>query len=119
VSYDIELLDEQGKVLHLSGRHTRRGGTYEMGGSTRAWLNVTYNYSKFYYEHIDPEKGIRLLYGMKGSEAAPILKSAIEKLGTERDEDYWAETPGNAGAALQDLLLLIMMSPIDPTIDGD
>ena len=32
------------------------------------------------------------------------LERAVETLGTQRDDDYWKPTPGNAGYALSILL---------------
>ena len=46
MSYDIELIDPvTGNTLELDAPHHMRGGTYALGGTTRAHLNVTYNYS--------------------------------------------------------------------------
>ena len=42
MSYDISLADPvTGETLELDAPHHMRGGTYEVGGSTRAHLNVT------------------------------------------------------------------------------
>jgi hypothetical protein len=65
---------------------------------------VTYNYSKHYRESIDREGGLGWLHEKKASETIKRLEKAIKKLGTERDTDYWAGTPGNAGYALSILL---------------
>ena len=112
MSYDIHLKDPAtGEVIEFDEKHSITGGTYAIGGTSEAWLNITWNYSKFYYENIDKERGIRSLYGKTGAEAMPILEAVIAKLGTERADDYWAETPGNAGAALADLLALCKMAP--------
>jgi len=68
---------------------------------TDASCSVTYNYSLLFgLAGFD----IRDMHGKKASETIESLKSAVEKLGTRRDEDYWKETPGNAGAALESLL---------------
>ena len=80
------------------------GGTYVCGGTTEGHLNLTYNYSPHYYKHIDPEKGLRWLYGKRASETIERLESAIAALDTERADDYWAPTKGNAGYALSILL---------------
>lgn len=47
-------------------------------------INITWNYSKFYYEHIDSELGIRWLYGKTGAEVKDRLEKAIQALGIER-----------------------------------
>ena len=83
-----------------------------------AWLSITYNYHKYYYDQIDSEKGIRFLYGKTGAEVIPILEEAIKELGTETDKDYWKTTPGNAGHALQGLLEFAKLRP-DGIFDGD
>lgn len=103
MSYDIDLIDPATGVPCDVGRH-EEGGTYAVGGITEASLNVTYNYSNFYYERLDPEKGIRWLYGRRAADCIPAMEKAVAALGTTRDEDYWADTPGNAGFALAILL---------------
>ena len=65
MSYDIRLVDAAGETIELSEPHTLRGGTFASGGTTEAWLNITYNYARFYYD-IWPEQGIRYLYGKTG-----------------------------------------------------
>lgn len=119
MSYDIYLNEpDSGETIVFDKAHDISGGTFVMGGSNEAWLNVTYNYGKFYYDHIDSEKGIRSLYGKTGKDAIPILEKSIKELGTEINEDYWKATAGNAGAALQGLLAFAKMRP-DGIFDGD
>jgi hypothetical protein len=119
VSYDVKLCEPGTEdVIKFDAMHDFRGGTYCMGGTNEAWLNITYNYSKFYYENIDGEKGIRWLYGRTGAECSPVLEKAIAALGTERTDDYWAATPGNAGAALIPLLHFARARP-DGVFSGD
>ena len=46
MSYDINLCDPvTHDVLELDDPHDMRGGTYAMGGTREAHLNVTYNYA--------------------------------------------------------------------------
>jgi len=119
MSYDISLKEPETKdTIIFDEPHGITGGTFVLGGTDEAWLNITYNYSKFYHLYIDKEDGIRSLYGKTGKEAIPILEKAIVKLGTERDEDYWKATPGNAGAALQGLLAFAKLRP-DGIFNGD
>ncbi len=76
------------------------GGTIQLGGCATASLSVTYNYA-------GPFRalgGLRTLDGMTVSDAIPVLEKAILELGIDRDEDYRAATPGNAGWALNILL---------------
>ena len=119
MSYDIRMVDPITKeILHTDEVHFLTGGTYCIGGTTEMWLNVTYNYSKFYYRVINQEKGIRTLYGLSGAESIPLLKSAIQKLGDDIDENYWKATEGNAKRALIKLLALAQMRP-DGIWNGD
>jgi hypothetical protein len=101
MSYDIDLSypDDLAQVENHAD-----GGTYVLGGTTDASLNITYNYGRFYREHLDKEQGIRWLYNKKASETIDRLQKAVEDLGTTRDADYWKATPGNAGYALAILL---------------
>ncbi len=82
------------------------GGTYALGGSVRAELNITYNYSSSYYE-IFPSGGcgLRWLDGKTGAQSLECLRLGVLLLGTDKFEaDYWAPTPGNAGYPLSILL---------------
>ena len=118
MSYDIYLNDPvTGDTIELDEPHQMRGGTYKIGGTTEAWLNVTYNYAKHYYR-VMGEKGIRTIYGMTGAESIPVLKAAIDELGDDVDPDYWKPTEGNAKRALCSLLALAQMRP-DGVWDGD
>lgn len=116
MSFGINLIGEHGEPVEVE-KHAE-GGTFVLGGTTRASLNVTYNYSRFYSETIDRDESIRWLYGKKASECIPRLKEAIGALGTEQDEDYWAATPGNAGYALSILLKWAEQHP-DAEFRGD
>ena len=80
------------------------GGTYALGGTTEADLNVTYNYSKHYYRVLGLPEGFRSLNNMTAAEALPYLEKGVAELGTERSSDYWEPTEGNAGYALSILL---------------
>lgn len=119
MSYDLELVHPVTKeVLLLEWPHHLRGGTYAVGGTNEAHFNITYNYSRFYYNVIDKELGIRSLYGKSGSEAIPILTEAISKLGDDVSDNYWEATEGNAKTALHALLALSRLRP-DGIWDGD
>lgn len=118
MSYDIDLVDPiTGKVLLLDEVHQMKGGTFALGGTREASLNVTYNYSKHYYR-VFGEKGIRTIYGLTGAESVKVLQDAIIKLGDDTDDDYWKPTEGNAKAALYHLLALAIVRP-DGIWDGD
>lgn len=127
MSYDIELQDPVTKqTLQLDNAHHMRGGTYAVGGTTDAHLNITYNYSAYFRKVFGDqgvelsafdkvfgggETGIRKLYGMSGAESIPVLEKAIGQLGDDVDDDYWAATEGNAKRALTQLLALAKMRP--------
>ena len=104
MSYDICILTPEGYTRELTQKHHLTGGTNAIGGTPFASLNVTYNYSVHY--HAIWGTGLRTFNRMKVSDAIPMLKQGVERLGSERDDDYWRATPGNAGAALLDLLTL-------------
>ena len=117
MSYDIDLIDSETNGIVRVDSH-EEGGTYCLGGTNDASLNVTYNYSKYYYEHISKERGIRWLYGKLGKIVEQRLTQAISILGVERDKDYWKATPGNAGYALSILLKWSKQYP-DAIFQGD
>jgi hypothetical protein len=118
MSYDIKLQDQVTKAtLELDVPHHMRGGTYALGGTTEAHLNVTYNYGKHYYR-VMGENGIRTIYGITGADSIPVLTRAIEQLGDDVDDDYWKDTEGNAKRALLQLLALAKMRP-DGVWSGD
>ena len=111
MSYDIDLLDPvTRKVIIFEDRHHMRGGTFEVGGSNEASLNITYNYAKFFYDHMGDE-GIRSIYGKSGADSIPMLEGVIAALGDDVNEDYWEATEGNAKMALYGLLALAKMRP--------
>jgi len=119
MSYDIRLCDPiTNKTIEFENRHYLTGGTYEVGGSHEAWLNVTYNYSPHFYRLIDVENGIRAIYGMTGAQSIKILNEAVSKLGDDVCSNYWEPTEGNAKAALLKLIALAEMRP-DGIWNGD
>lgn len=120
MSYDINLCDPvTHETLELDQPHLIRGGTYAIGGTTELWLNVTYNYGKFYRrEDVLGDEGIRTIYGMTGAESIPVLERAIAALGDDVSDDYWEATEGNAKRPLCQLLAFAQMRP-DGIWDGD
>lgn len=80
------------------------GGTFKVAGSDTAELDITYNYSDHYREHLDSEEGLRWLDGKRADDCILRLLTAARALGTDTDPDYWKATPGNAGYALALLL---------------
>ncbi len=138
MSYDIELVDPVTRqTLELDAPHHMRGGTYAVGGTTRAHLNVTYNYfdhlarvlpdltftrplaPQWMHEHSQlPWRGIRTIYGLTGAESIPMLNRAIDMLGNDTDPDYWKPAEGNVKRALIQLRTLAQMRP-DGLWEGD
>ena len=118
MSYDIRLKDPvSGTTIEFDSPHEMRGGTYQLGGSSEAWLNVTWNYG-IHYRRVMGEKGIREIYGLSGAESIPILSAAIANLGDEIDPDYWTATEGNAKRPLIQLRSMAQLRP-DGVWDGD
>ena len=118
MSYDINLLDPvTHEVIQFDTPHQIKGGMYCMGGTTDAWINITYNYGKIYREKFGKE-GIRTIYGMTGAESIPIIQKVIDSLSNETNSDYWTATEGNAKRALYGLLSFAKMRP-DGIWDGD
>lgn len=97
MSYDISLNDPvTGQAAVVPG-HLMYGGTYkadyhpETGEftpalNTEAELNITYNYSDYYYAAY-PDLGIRTIYGVSGLDSVPILENMIEHIKKEYYKD--------------------------------
>ena len=112
MSYDIELKDPvMGETINFDNPHQMRGGTYQVGGSTEAWINITYNYSGYYYDATEndprffgktkndyPEEeprnlGIRGIYGKTGAESIPMLRDMIRRITEKYSKDgEWITT---------------------------
>lgn len=118
MSYDISLCDPvTGETIELEKPHHMRGGTFAVGGTTEARLNVTYNYSQHYVRTIG-ERGIQSIYGMTGAQSIPILRDAAALLTNDVTKNYWTPTEGNAQRALLQLVALAEMRP-DGVWNGD
>lgn len=90
-------------------RHAE-GGTYALGGTSDAELNVTYNYGGHFTRALGG--GFKdVLDDKRAGDVIPLLEGAVAMLGTERDGDYWNNTPGNAGHALSILLAWARQRP--------
>lgn len=144
MSYDIYLKDPVTKdILEVENPHFMRGGMYMVGECRELWLNITYNYSRWYYKKgvFPPSRnrtdgksdGVRSIYSLTGAESIPILKHAITTL-TSMKEDltkeekqkykdlgadgYWLPSRENAIKPLCQLLAMALMRP-DGVWDGD
>lgn len=96
MSWDFTLKDPVTKeTLDLPIKHLMTGGTYRADYNEKtgeftpakiqeAWLNVTYNYSKYYYEALKDTKyskdGIRCLDGMSAVDSIDILTTIINNI---------------------------------------
>ncbi len=109
MSYDIYLKERvSGETVMLPNKHIMIGGMYradydEKTGTfspsaiNEAWLNITYNYSRYYYEAAEGDErfygeeecskeegvhnlGIRGLYGKTGLESISTLKDLISRI---------------------------------------
>ena len=109
MSYDVRFKDPESKDTIEIPTHHLMGGMYQIGGSNQADLNVTYNYGK--HLHQVWGHGLKELDGMTAEEATAKLEQAVSALGTDRSEDYWEATAGNAGAAMADLLTIAKQCP--------
>ena len=88
MSYDISLCDPITKEpLETDVPHMMQGGTYAVGGTTEMWINVTYNYARWYYkDYAFGENGIRSIYGLSGAESIPVLEQAISGLQSSEED---------------------------------
>ena len=102
MSFWVYLYDETNMPVKIEPHS--EGGTIILGGTDEAELNITYNYSSYYYEHLSPRKGLRWLHKKKARDTIKRLEKAVKELGTKKDKDYWKTTKGNAGYALSILL---------------
>lgn len=128
MSYDISLVDPVTKeTLVADTPHQMRGGTYAIGGTDEMWLNVTYNFGRWYRkDYAFGENGIRSINGLSGAESIPVLKKAITGLEESKEElseeeinqcleqgvsGYWMPTKENAIRPLYQLLAMAQMRP--------
>lgn len=140
MSYDIYLRDRVTKeTVHFDTPHQMAGGTYAVGGTTEAWLNITYNYAQWYYKdgvfpnNGEDNSGIRSIYGLSGADSIPVLEHAIKTLESMTEDlseeeiqeykdggvgGYWMPTRENAVKPLYQLLAMAKMRP-DAVWDGD
>lgn len=148
MSYDIRVKKRNAKdgVIEdvvLRSKHDIAGHTYRLGGTDEAWINITYNYVKFFYDiwpkpngekpvthpfdemFSDNSGGIRSLYGKPIDFVIKELVRGIDHLGDEKpSQDPWEPSPGNAKLALQKLLTLCEIAKMENpdgelTIQGD
>ena len=122
MSYWIYLEDENGPVE--VSKHEGEGSTYAIGGSTKADISITYNYSwpiraaaALLLTGMDTKiseevwwgwrvNGLWTLDDVKAFETIVQLVELVDVLGKRRpdEENYWLPTPGNASHVLNILL---------------
>lgn len=110
MSYDIDLIDTTtGEPCDLGLDFVDHVGTYVIGGTSDASINITYNYTKTLNRAIDGS--IRSLYGKTGKDSIPILENAISQLGDEMADSYWTECDGNVKRALKKMVAFAKICP--------
>ncbi|MBQ6517829.1 MAG: hypothetical protein IJI14_03860 [Anaerolineaceae bacterium] len=123
MSYDICLKDPvTDETIELPTEHMMHGGTYRAdydektgvftpAAITEAWLNVTYNYARYYYDAAENDVrffgqlpddreddkprnlGIRGIYGKTGAETIPMLQDLIHRITEKyRKDGEWIVT---------------------------
>lgn len=120
MSFDISLKDRvTGDVLELPFKHVMTGGTYRADYNEKtgvftpapiseAELNVTYNYSNYYYEASKNDKrfgdaGIRGLDGKTGLESITMLKDLITRIESKyKKNGEWIVTTRTKPRALDE-----------------
>ena len=74
-----------------------------------AEINVTYNYA-IHFGDLGSD-GLRSLNGLRAKYAIDTLQKVIQKLNTDRSDDYWEPTEGNARHTLEILLKWAQLCP--------
>lgn len=113
MSWWVYLVDEHEQPVEVE--RFEAGGTYALGGTDRAELNITYNYGSLYREawpeELEDGKGAleQMLSGRTAAETFPLIGATIDKLTdmagglaavvAERSS-YWDATPRNAALPL-------------------
>jgi len=151
MSYGISLVrgDSTSVVSKITDEMLPKGGTYaarepgSMVDESELYFNITYNFAWYFYETLDAEQGIRVIYGKKGRDVKPMVEGAIAKLGVlverersggkvlsetwgkdkvydeeESERDYWFPCAKNAVKALRGIASLCDIAP-DFTFTGD
>ena len=124
MSYDIRLTERAtGETIMLPIKHMMTGGTYKADFDEKtqtfspaeiqdAWLNITYNYSSYYYEATEGDDrfygvedwndkgyhncGIRGIYGKTGLESLSMLKDLASRIEAKyKNDGKWITTTRN------------------------
>jgi len=100
VSYWVSLINNKGDIVEVENHS--EGGTFVVGGTNEADLNITYNYGKYTWKYL--KEGLKSLNNKKAKNFIPTFEKAVKELGTKRDNDYWKPTKGNVGYMFNILL---------------
>lgn len=107
-SLSLDGVDANGDPIQVDSHE--EGSTYAIGGTTEPDIDITYNYggqfASAWPEPLDTDKSslVSMLCGKTAGDTIASLRTAVERLGTERSGDYWEPTAGNAGYILSILL---------------
>ena len=119
MSWDVEIYRD-GNIVVLPEKHNITGGTYVLGGTREANLNITYNYSQFYNNSLimayNNNIGLKCLDGVSVRVGIDLVAHAVRMLEGAPSDNYWDATEGNAKAALGDLLKLFSLCSNDDII---
>lgn len=110
MSWWVYLLGKDGEPVIIDPPH-QEGGTYCMGGTDRAELNVTYNYGGLFHAAFDGLGFRDALQGKRAKDVTDLLERACERLGSHPSDDYWEASEGNAGHALAVLYAWALQYP--------
>ena len=106
MSYELYIVDKNGKAMTAPFPHAITGANYCVGGSPELYLSITYNYSKIFKKAFQHDDGIYAINGMSCLQSIPIINAAMNRLGDETTSNYWDATEGNAKCSLMGLLQL-------------
>ena len=111
MSWWVSLVDDKGIPVQVE--NFTDGGTYVVGGSVQAELNVTYNYGGILRSvGIDLHEGAGNIHWRKASECIPMLEAGLAGLPDKQPaSDYWLPTPGNVRVVIQRLLAWAKANP--------
>jgi hypothetical protein len=107
MGWGVELVRD-GEVVAVP-RHCE-GSNVALGGLAEASMTVTYNYGG-YFECVFGSGGLRRLDGRRAGDTVELLRDAVDRLGTARDDNYWKSTQGNAGWILSVMLRWAQQHP--------
>lgn len=109
MSWWVSLNDKEGDCLEVE--LFTEGGTYKVGGSIDAHINITYNYGGLFHTFLNDVEGIRYLQGKCAKDTTASLKRAIDEMQDDDEDDYWKATEGNAKKALKILYTWALQHP--------